>query len=308
MGSGGPHEALEMIEYGGDPPALVFADTEASRRRLEAIVEGMGCRVAEAGPIAGAVARLDQQVLLRLVLVDAQRDPGPEFDRLLDRLEAGARGDRFNSVVSTASTLVDAVWSRASHPRLLQLCQPSAFEEIGAVAVALEERPLRLHDPAGEGHGLRLQQLSEDIGRIAAVLAAISEEQSRTELGAGAPEGGEEGDIDAATVRTIIRTRRLRDQFFRSELFADPAWDMMLDLMAARLEQRRVAVSSLCIASAVPATTALRWIKSLTDQGLFVRSADPQDGRRVYIELSNGAASALSAYLRAVQRIASPLL
>ena len=47
-----------------------------------------------------------------------------------------------------------------------------------------------------------------------------------------------------------------------------------------------------------------RWIKALTDRGLFLRSADPQDGRRVYIELSDDAARALGAYLRAVQRIA----
>ena len=69
-----------------------------------------------------------------------------------------------------------------------------------------------------------------------------------------------------------------------------------------RLEKNRVAVSSLCIAAAVPATTALRWIKALTDRGLFVRAADPEDGRRVFIELSDEAARALAAYLRALQR------
>ena len=56
----------------------------------------------------------------------------------------------------------------------------------------------------------------------------------------------------------------------------------------------------------MPATTALRWIKTLTEHGLFVRVADPQDGRRVYIELSNEAAAALESYLRVVQRL-SPL-
>jgi hypothetical protein len=301
-----PHEALDMIEYRDEPPVLVFADSEAARRRLSDIVRAIGCRVADAAPIEGAVARLDQQVLARLVLVSVARDPGPEFDRLLDRLEAGARSDRFNSVVSTGPGLVDVVWSRASHPRLLQLCDPSAFDEIGSVAAALEERPLRLHDAARDGNAARLQQLSEEISRIAAVLAAISEEHARAEFGpAGA---GDEDELDAGTVRAIIRARRMRDQFFRSDLFADPAWDMMLDLMAARLEQRRVAVSSLCIAAAVPATTALRWIKSLTDSGVFVRSADPQDGRRVYIELSSGAASALAGYLKAAQRLSSPIL
>lgn len=57
----------------------------------------------------------------------------------------------------------------------------------------------------------------------------------------------------------------------------------------------------------MPATTALRWIKTLTDHGLFVRTADPQDGRRVFIELSEPAAAQLGAYLAAAQRI-SPLI
>ena len=79
----------------------------------------------------------------------------------------------------------------------------------------------------------------------------------------------------------------------------------MLDLFAARLEKQKVAVSSLCIAAAVPATTALRWIKTLTDIGILVRAADPQDGRRVYIELAPKAAAGMEAYLRAAQRIST---
>ena len=63
-----------------------------------------------------------------------------------------------------------------------------------------------------------------------------------------------------------------------------------------------MAVSSLCIASAVPATTALRWIKTLTDNGLFVRRADPTDGRRVFIELSPETADAMNAYFAELER------
>src|SRR3546814_8292219 len=88
----------------------------------------------------------------------------------------------------------------------------------------------------------------------------------------------------------MLRLRRLRDRFFPGDLFADPAWDMLLDLMAAHLSGQRVSVSSLCIAAAVPATTALRWIRALTDHGLFLRQADPSDGHRVFIALSDKAA------------------
>ena len=44
-----------------------------------------------------------------------------------------------------------------------------------------------------------------------------------------------------------------------AELFGDPAWDMLLDLTAARAEHTRVSVTSLCIASAVPPTGAPGW-------------------------------------------------
>jgi DNA-binding MarR family transcriptional regulator len=57
-----------------------------------------------------------------------------------------------------------------------------------------------------------------------------------------------------------------------------------------------VPVSSLCIAAAVPATTALRWVKNMTDTGLFVRRADPHDGRRVFVELSREASVAMRRY------------
>jgi hypothetical protein len=42
-----------------------------------------------------------------------------------------------------------------------------------------------------------------------------------------------------------------RARFFQEELFADPAWDMLLDLLQAEIAQHRVPVSSLCIAAAV---------------------------------------------------------
>lgn len=152
---------------------------------------------------------------------------------------------------------------------------------------------------------IRLQQLSEEVGRIANVLAALSEhEAAATAMAAvGAATNGEDEALDASFIRSIIRVRRLREHFFKGDLFADPAWDMLLDLMAARVERQRVAVSSLCIAAAVPPTTALRWIKGLCDQGLFVRVADPEDGRRVFIELSSETAARMEAFLKSAQRI-----
>lgn len=63
---------------------------------------------------------------------------------------------------------------------------------------------------------------------------------------------------------------------------------MLLDLYVSRSKGLRpVSVSSLCIASAVPATTALRWINALVQEGLVARQPDLRDKRRVLVSLTD---------------------
>jgi DNA-binding MarR family transcriptional regulator len=162
--------------------------------------------------------------------------------------------------------------------------------------------PATLHDVAQEPASQRLKQLSDEVGRIAATLARLSTgpETALKSVERPVVASDEVPPVSGDTVRTVIRARRLRSRFFDEELFADPAWDMLLDLLQAEIAQHRVPVSSLCIAAAVPATTALRWIKTMTDNGLFTRRADPHDGRRVFIELAPQASIALRRYFAEV--------
>ena len=106
-----------------------------------------------------------------------------------------------------------------------------------------------------------------------------------------------EGDI-----RAMLKMRRNRDKFFDSELFADPAWDMLLELYAARLGQQKISVGSLCSAAAVPGTTALRWITMLENKGLIERKADPMDGRRFHLSLSDAGLDTMARYFNTVPR------
>jgi DNA-binding MarR family transcriptional regulator len=108
---------------------------------------------------------------------------------------------------------------------------------------------------------------------------------------------------DPRLVRSIIRQRQLRSDFFDPEIFADPAWDILLDLAAARAEHQRVSVTSLCIASGVPSTTALRWIQQLTELGLIDRLADDRDRRRTFVSLSDVGAEILARYFAQLQEL-----
>jgi hypothetical protein len=112
--------------------------------------------------------------------------------------------------------------------------------------------------------------------------------------------------------RQTYEDRRRRTKIFRSEdLFGEPAWDILLDLFIAAKERRRVSVTSACIGSAVPSTTALRWIAILEKQGLLVREADPGDARRVYVKLSARGYAAMLEYFasasRSVVRLEDPV-
>lgn len=151
-------------------------------------------------------------------------------------------------------------------------------------APALQVRDL------SDGTARTINALSAEASRIADALLRLAEDQRNGEIS--------EQRVDAALIRRILKVRRDRDRYFPAEIFADPAWDMLLDLTAAQLEGKTVPVSSLCIAAAVPTTTALRWIRSLTEAGLFERRIDPADARRTWINLSGDAANAMLAYLR----------
>jgi hypothetical protein len=171
----------------------------------------------------------------------------------------------------------------------------------------------QLHDRSREGDYGALHKISDELADFARTLARIAEQEGTPPSSVNdrpvsfrpAPSmvfepmvatQPPEQPITAASIRELIKLRRLREQHFPADLFADPAWDILLDLFAAKLEGKSVSVSSLCIAAAVPPTTALRWITTMTDHGALVRKQDPNDARRVFIELSADSEARLRGY------------
>lgn len=106
----------------------------------------------------------------------------------------------------------------------------------------------------------------------------------------------------AKLARGYLRHRRQREQQL-PDLFADPAWDLLLDLFAATMERRRVSVSNACVAAAVPPTTALRWIGTLEARGLIRRVADPKDRRVTYLRLSEATREAIAEWLAGLEQL-----
>ena len=299
-------ESVDGIAYDSGPSILLFADDAMRRDHIGSAIRAAGGRVSVALGLEHAIERIEQHVAPDGVVIDLPGDDTVLAERLCDVVEQGARSYRFASVALIGSELIDLAAARAGHGAVSLLCEADSNELALALGSLVCRRGILLNDiSADAAPPIKLRELSEQVGRIARTLEALSgREDGSRRLLAGDVDGREAFPaIEAPAIRQMIRARRVREQYFGDEIFADPAWDMLLDLTAARLEGQPVAVSSLCIAAAVPPTTALRWIKAMTEMGLFERVADPHDRRRIFIELSPRAMEAMMNCLRAMRRI-----
>ena len=295
------------ISYSDEAPILVAASNAPALARAMRGIEASGRRIGATSLIADASERIERQVAVSALWLEIDEDSGGPMDALLGQVSRDVAAGRYAAIVSITAALIDPVLAPLSGSDVDLLVDAGDAERAAALALATarSQDQLRVADIAGDQTSTRLRQLSDEVNRIAATLARLSSTPAKP---AGlADRGGKVEDVPpvaAETVRSVIRARRLRSRFFADELFADPAWDMLLDLLQAEVAQLRVPVSSLCIAAAVPATTALRWLKAMVDQGLFVRRADPHDGRRVFVELSPSASKALHLYFAEVGQAA----
>ena len=94
-------------------------------------------------------------------------------------------------------------------------------------------------------------------------------------------------DEKLATIAlSLARMRNRRERFFPAELFAEPSWDILLDLFINQVRGIRVPTTSLCLAANAPQATALRHIGILEELGLLSRFRAPEDRRLVLVQIT----------------------
>jgi DNA-binding MarR family transcriptional regulator len=317
-------EANDPILKGAASP-LLFVGTPADLPDTSILPD---MRVTGTLPAARAADHIRQADTLDIVWLAAADAVKGE---MLADIFAAAGEQGCNLICETSLSGLDRIV--AAIPASLQaqlLVDADPTDKLVALAAAQRTRHGIVHDVARDDAMERIDRLQEEVARISRLLGDLAGQRGGLP---GTPTSFAPWDADPADyaeqvrapsrdyaamprsfvpeeraldrqrakqIRRMLRQRRMREQYFPADLFADPAWDMLLDLYAARLERQPVSVSSLCIAAAVPATTALRWIKTMTDAGLFLREADPHDGRRIFIALAEGACEALARYFEAL--------
>jgi DNA-binding response OmpR family regulator len=109
---------------------------------------------------------------------------------------------------------------------------------------------------------------------------------------ADAPGADTPATADAAQARWLLQERRYRmarERVMGSSFSDEPGWNMIMELMHARLSGQQVPVSALCAASGVPQTSALRRLSGLMAEGYVVKERDPRDARRIWVALTDRA-------------------
>lgn len=324
-------DALMGDAYGmnDERPGLLILADDIFLDDVEGLARAARFRLLDIVPLSDASLRLDMQVGCDVILFFCTH-PAATLERLLVQVETLAVQNDLSVILVAGLDTVDLAYACIRSDRTQLLCTPDHTDLAAALLTAAGTTPQRtVHEVNQESEGVRLQQLSEEVSRLARTLEALTarprlatpsfalgpriSDQPSDYIGmpaleplGSADDKADEPKVTAAQVRDMLRARRLREEFLPGDLFADPAWDMLLDLLAARLDQERVSVSSLCIASAVPPTTALRWIRTLTEKGFVHRQADPHDGRRVFITLADHTTEALDRWFSGSRRFLCP--
>jgi len=308
--------------FGGDALACVagvYSARASSAADLRDDARTAGFGVADYDLLAeldGSPPTLAADVLL----VDCPIQDGATLAALV-HLDLRAAASGTPVVVSTTLDALEAVFACLEMSKSELLVEPTKGERVLALARSLTKMPRMRVRELDEGDRLTLFRLTEQVAQIAAQIDRLSDGPPAFRLESPADEFRAQGEAerkliraprpplpDPRLVRRIIRQRQLRAQFLGTDLFADPAWDILLDLTAARAEHTRVSVTSLCIASGVPPTTALRWIAQMTEAGLLERVEDDSDRRRAFIQLSEKAADALARYFAELGKDAKSLV
>ena len=220
--------------------------------------------------------------------------PGQDGISLIQDLSqtAEAQGRRLNFILATGyatkDMAIDAL--RASAVDILEkpilaadleqaLQRISALHETPTIQDMLLDKMSSL--------SMELQRLSQLMGQGAQSTAIPPHDEAAVRGGPCAPEPSHHSEHKLAPfIRELLKTESKRREIGGGGLFGDPAWEMLLDLLLANIEQRQVSVSSACIASGAPMSTALRLVRRLVSDGVLFKIPDETDRRRHFLAIN----------------------
>ena len=293
------------------PARVLVVDDEVRALRLMSRVLGssaIACKTAESAAEALEVLKVVPEIDVVVSDIYMPTTDGIEFLGTVRRDFADRPWLQLLLVTGQASleTAVAAMRLEASD-YLFKPIEPKTLREAVQHALTRAESIRKVRATTGDSPGAR------ELQQIADTAKALAEDMRRTiEHGAGATGSGTAGqgspvrpeDTSLRTLKLLQKLQEARASIFGEAVMPEPAWEMLAELMRARLAGQHLSVTSLALSSKSPMTTALRRIEDLIQGGLAARMPDPADRRRTYVELTPEGMARMQLFLEGFARTA----
>jgi response regulator RpfG family c-di-GMP phosphodiesterase len=270
-------EALVLL-VDSDPSSAEFMARALTQSEMRVVISD---RISGAG---GASMQLRSHPEIGVIVIDPQTVPGR--DNLAELREAGLAEDV--QVILVAEPVILGRYAQSARGEVADfLPKPVARRTLLRAVIEAQKRHLSQRDvrikDTDQAHEAQIERLIERTTLASTRRTPIREPSSELRL-----------------LQLVEDIDECRTGALTGILEPDASWSMLTELLRARLSRRRVSVTSLCLASKSPVTTALRRIERLLETGLVSCTQDPKDRRRKYIELTDEGTTRLVAALRAV--------
>lgn len=109
------------------------------------------------------------------------------------------------------------------------------------------------------------------------------------------------GVIMINELATLLQVEiKLKKRFFSDAISGGHSWDVLLQLLTATSDKHESSVTAMATLGGMQATTGLRWIDVLRNEGLVIVANDVHGSRKKFVFLTDRGRSGMESYLGAV--------
>ena len=286
---------MRILAIDDDPPTLELVSSVLT-------TNGFSCLTASSGEQALALVAADPDILLAISDINM---PGMDGIALLGRINSQCPDGRAPRVIFlTAHARVDYAVAALRLGAIDFLTKPVRPQNLLGVVRNAWDAALRARAASAlPDEVAALARKAQELAAVVQRRAIPRSPESPPAPVAGVTVAAERDASHSADVALLgmDRLRRLRREFPPLGELDDVAWDLVRELVRVERTTQRLSVSALSMAAEqVSSSTAVRRIQDLVRAGVLVRTPDPADARRDFVNLAPEMRATLDRYLEQV--------
>lgn len=286
---------MRILAIDDDPPTLELVSSVLT-------TNGFPCLTASSGEQALALIAANPDILLAISDINM---PGMDGIALLGRINSQSpEGHAPRVIFLTAHARVDYAVAALRLGAIDFLTKPVRPQNLLGVVRNAWDGALRARAASAlPDEVAALARKAQELAAIVQRRAVPRSHEKPPPPAAPTPSTAERDASHSAEVALLgmDRLRRLRREFPPLGDLDDVAWDLVRELVRVERTTQRLSVSALSMsAEQVSSSTAVRRIQELVRAGVLVRTPDPADARRDFVNLAPEMRATLDRYLEQV--------